>query len=102
MKSIGVRVLKDNLSKYLHYVKEGETILVTDHNEVIAELKKPDSIIDTSHKFNLFLAEEEKRGNLKKASQKRKLLTPPEKIKSKIKKEDWWKIYEQVRSDRSQ
>jgi prevent-host-death family protein len=37
VKSVGIKVLKDNLSKYLRMVKDGETILVTDRNEVIAK-----------------------------------------------------------------
>ena len=68
--------------------------------EVITEMKKPTTKVPNSSKFAMFLSEEEKRGNLTKASQKQILLKPPAKLKSKIKKEDWWKIYEQVRADR--
>jgi len=41
MKVVGTKVLKDNLSKYLRMVREGETILVTDRDEVIAEIHRP-------------------------------------------------------------
>ena len=30
MKSVGIKVLKDNLSKYLRMVRDGEIVLVTD------------------------------------------------------------------------
>jgi antitoxin (DNA-binding transcriptional repressor) of toxin-antitoxin stability system len=40
MKSAGIKVLKGNLSKYLKLVRGGETILVTDRNEVIAEIRQ--------------------------------------------------------------
>jgi antitoxin (DNA-binding transcriptional repressor) of toxin-antitoxin stability system len=39
MKAVGVKVLKAKLSEYLRLVKAGETVLVTDRDEIIAELR---------------------------------------------------------------
>lgn len=39
MKAVGVKQLKARLSEYLRLVKAGETVLVTDRDEVIAELR---------------------------------------------------------------
>jgi antitoxin (DNA-binding transcriptional repressor) of toxin-antitoxin stability system len=39
MKAVGVKVLKSKLSEYLRLVKTGETILVTERDEVVAELR---------------------------------------------------------------
>lgn len=39
MKAVGVKQLKSRLSEYLRLVRGGETILVTDRDEVVAELK---------------------------------------------------------------
>jgi antitoxin (DNA-binding transcriptional repressor) of toxin-antitoxin stability system len=39
MKSVGVKQLKARLSEYLRLVRSGETILVTDRDEVVAELR---------------------------------------------------------------
>jgi antitoxin (DNA-binding transcriptional repressor) of toxin-antitoxin stability system len=39
MKSVGVKQLKSRLSEYLRLVRSGETVLVTDRDEVIAELR---------------------------------------------------------------
>jgi antitoxin (DNA-binding transcriptional repressor) of toxin-antitoxin stability system len=39
MKAIGVKQLKARLSEYVRLVKAGETILVTDRDEVVAELR---------------------------------------------------------------
>jgi prevent-host-death family protein len=39
MQAIGVRELKARLSKYLRLVREGETVLITDRGEVIAEIR---------------------------------------------------------------
>lgn len=38
MKAVGVKILKAKLSEYLRLVKTGETILVTERDEVIAEI----------------------------------------------------------------
>lgn len=53
MKAIGVKELKARLSEYLRAVKAGETLLVTDRNEVVAELRpagsrpsQPESLSD--------------------------------------------------------
>jgi prevent-host-death family protein len=39
MKAIGIKELKARLSEYLRLVKAGETILVTERNEVVAEMR---------------------------------------------------------------
>jgi|SRR5271155_4347314 len=39
MKSVGVKQLKSRLSEYLRLVRAGETVLVTDRDEVVAELR---------------------------------------------------------------
>ena len=38
-KAVGIRQLKARLSEYLRLVRGGETILVTDRDEVVAELR---------------------------------------------------------------
>ena len=41
MKSVGLRELKNRLSKYVREVRSGEGVLVTDRGEVVAELIPP-------------------------------------------------------------
>jgi prevent-host-death family protein len=41
MKTVGVRDLKNKLSEYLRRVRLGESLLVTDRGEVVAELQPP-------------------------------------------------------------
>jgi hypothetical protein len=41
MKAVGVKNLKNNLSLYLREVKRGSRILITDREEVVAELREP-------------------------------------------------------------
>ncbi|MCI0340878.1 MAG: type II toxin-antitoxin system Phd/YefM family antitoxin [Planctomycetales bacterium] len=39
MKAVGIKQLKARLSEYVRLVKSGETVLVTDREEVVAELR---------------------------------------------------------------
>jgi antitoxin (DNA-binding transcriptional repressor) of toxin-antitoxin stability system len=41
MKTVGVRELKNRLSEYLRKVRAGESVLVTDRGEVVAEFSPP-------------------------------------------------------------
>jgi antitoxin (DNA-binding transcriptional repressor) of toxin-antitoxin stability system len=41
MISIGIRDLKNNLSRYIRRVASGERIAVTDHGRIVAELIRP-------------------------------------------------------------
>ncbi len=41
MRAAGVREVKNKLSEYLRIVAGGETVLVTDHGRVIAQLAPP-------------------------------------------------------------
>jgi prevent-host-death family protein len=41
MKTVGVRELKNRLSEYIREVRSGESVLVTDRGEVVAELTPP-------------------------------------------------------------
>lgn len=41
MRAAGIREVKNKLSEYLRLVAEGETVLVTDHGRVVAQLAPP-------------------------------------------------------------
>ncbi len=41
MRAVGLKVLKNKLSEYVRLVAEGETVLVTDRDRVVAELCPP-------------------------------------------------------------
>jgi len=56
MRIVGVKRLKARLSEYLRAVRSGETFLVTDRDEVVAELRpatdrtvKPEAVEDVLH-----------------------------------------------------
>jgi antitoxin (DNA-binding transcriptional repressor) of toxin-antitoxin stability system len=49
VKTVGIRELKNRLSEYLRQVRSGESVLVTDRGEVIAEFSPPGRVpADTS------------------------------------------------------
>ena len=97
MKKVGIRDLKNNLSKYIVFVKKGETILVTDHNNIVAEITRPHFKLNDSLLLN-FLEEQNRLGKIKLA--KKNNFQLPQ--KNKLKKIDYKKIYEQNRSERFQ
>ena len=41
MRAVGLKVLKNKLSEYVRLAASGETVLVTDHDRVVAELGPP-------------------------------------------------------------
>lgn len=44
MKTVGLRELKNKLSEYVREIRSGETVLVTDRGEVVAELTPPGAL----------------------------------------------------------
>ena len=40
MVRVGVRELRNKLSRYLRLVRQGETVLITDRDEVVAEIRQ--------------------------------------------------------------
>jgi antitoxin (DNA-binding transcriptional repressor) of toxin-antitoxin stability system len=46
MLTVGVRDLKNRLSHYLQYVKEGEKVVITEHNKIIAEITLPEKTME--------------------------------------------------------
>ena len=101
MKSVGIKVLKDNLSKYLRMVRDGEIVLVTDRDEVIAEIQSPQRLVSASvTRWDLFLRQEEHRGSVRRRKagpvpsidDLRKLPRPVEKV-------DLQRLLDQIRSD---
>ncbi len=42
MNTVGIRELKNHLSEYVRRVRAGESIQITSHGEVVAELRSPE------------------------------------------------------------
>lgn len=41
MRAVGLKTLKNKLSEYVRLVRAGEVVLITDRDEVVAELRPP-------------------------------------------------------------
>jgi prevent-host-death family protein len=68
MKSVGVKQLKARLSEYLRAVRSGETVLVTDRDEVIAELRPARRQSAAADSLEELLDSMAERGELTRAS----------------------------------
>ena len=72
MKSVGVKDLKNNLSRYLHMVQDGELVYVTDRDEIVAEIHRPTTPVARHlSRWECFLNDEERGGTLKRARMKK-------------------------------
>lgn len=102
MTTVGVRDLKNNLSKYLLLVKSGETIIITEHDKVIGEIKKPSEFLQDSKKRAFaYLEEQSKMGKIKLAKRNiSQIESIVKKNTQKTTKIDWEKIHKATRSDR--
>lgn len=68
MKAVGVKALKNNLSRYLRDVKGGETVWVTDRDEVIAEIHRPTTFVSGKvSRWESWLNDQERRGKIRRA-----------------------------------
>lgn len=65
MKAAGVREVKNNLSRYLRLVSEGEVVLITDRGEVVAQLAPPPTASTTSDTEELALERLARLGRLR-------------------------------------
>jgi antitoxin (DNA-binding transcriptional repressor) of toxin-antitoxin stability system len=95
MITVGVRNLKDQLSRYLQYVKNGEKVIVTEHNRIIAEISIPEKK-DVATTFEQKLLELSEAGKVILAKRTTALARKPE---DKLNL-DWKTVYDEVRQDR--
>lgn len=99
MRSVGIKALKAHLSRYIDLVRKGEVVLVTDRDEVVAEIRLPSQPVPSKvSRWDLALQEEARRGSVILAKRKKSLLTgPPEPDPSPV---DLQRILDELREDR--
>jgi antitoxin (DNA-binding transcriptional repressor) of toxin-antitoxin stability system len=98
MISVGIRELKTHLSQYIELVKTGESILITDHNKVVAELKNPKVSNKNNDDVSLILDQLVESGKLIKPKRK------PNQIslrmsKPKSNSKSYWEFYQNSKND---
>lgn len=99
MRSVGIKALKAHLSRYIDLVRKGEVVLVTDRDEVVAEIRLPSQLVPSGvSRWDLALQEEARRGSVILAKRKESLLrTLPTPCDDGL---DLQRILDQVREDR--
>ena len=76
MRTVDIKELRSRLSEYLKAVRGGEEILVTDHGEVVAELRSP-TRADAGSSLHPGLASLARRGILSLGKANSPALYPP-------------------------
>ncbi|MDH5718397.1 MAG: type II toxin-antitoxin system Phd/YefM family antitoxin [Spirochaetia bacterium] len=82
MVKVGIKELKDNLSKYLNSVKSGENIIIYDRTKPIAEIKK---IAFKENDMNSTIENLKLQGKLISQNKKQKIDLKNSKIQIKLK-----------------
>ena len=102
MKAVGIKNLKNNLSKYLDMVREGEIVYVTDRDDIIAEIHKPVSAPTSMiSRWEAFLNEEERKGSIVRAKREKSNLMDWMKTQPTLLGNPGWKtILDETREDR--
>lgn len=102
MKAVGIKNLKNNLSKYLDMVREGETVYVTDRDDIIAEIHKPISAPSPMlSRWEAFLNEAERKGTIIRAKrEKSNLVERLKKLSPTPGKVDLQSLLDETREDR--
>jgi antitoxin (DNA-binding transcriptional repressor) of toxin-antitoxin stability system len=95
MITVAVNTFHDQLSLYIQYVKNGENVIITEHNEPIAELSVPKKA-GIAYNFDQKLVQLSKEGKVILAETNNNTLIKPE-IKEKL---DYVSVLNEVRSDR--
>ncbi len=102
MKAVGVKQLKNQLSRYLKLVQEGEIVYVTDRDEIIAEIHKPVSAPTRFlSRWEAFLNCEERRGAITRAAHAESRLGPLlDAMEDSIELPNWKAVFAETRNDR--
>jgi antitoxin (DNA-binding transcriptional repressor) of toxin-antitoxin stability system len=95
MITVGIRDLKNRLSEYLQYVKDGEKIIITEHKKIIAEISIPQEK-EVPSSIEEKLKKLSKDGTIILAKRKKSCVKLP-KIDEKL---DWKSVYSKLRADR--
>jgi antitoxin (DNA-binding transcriptional repressor) of toxin-antitoxin stability system len=104
MKAVGVKNLKNNLSRYLNLVREGETVYVTDRDEIIAEIHRPTSAPGRLlSRWEAFLNQQERSGSIVRALREDSTIeedTKPQKTKRPAAGLSLQELLDETRADR--
>ena len=98
MKTVGIKNLKNSLSRYIALVKTGEKIFITEHDKIVAEIIPSTGENIGPDLLDEYLSGQEKRGSVERAIKKITIAKKRKKIR--FNKGELEKIYTETRSDR--
>ncbi|MBN1962942.1 MAG: hypothetical protein JW841_18570 [Deltaproteobacteria bacterium] len=100
MRAVGIKQLKTHLSRYIDFVRKGEIVLVTDRDEIVAEIRIPSQpTLDKTSRWFYALQEEARQGSIHLAKRKHTILTGPPSLSQSI-ENNLQSILNQTRTDR--
>ena len=96
------RELKTQLSQYIRIVQNGEILLITDRNKVVAELRQSTQSNEANKdsKLETYIAKLANEGKIKKATRNESFLDSFYKKGKGKTKVDWKKAYLEIKEDR--
>ena len=97
MRTVGIKILKNRLSEYVHLAAQGETVLISDRDRVVAQMVAPQAG-HSAPVSDAVLAELVRVGVLMPAIDASK--TPPPKPRARGKLRDVLAALDQDRNDR--
>jgi prevent-host-death family protein len=98
MITVGIRNLRNSLSRYIDIVKKGERVLITDHNKIVAEIIPSELNTHNTELLKEYTQEQIKSGTIIAATSTIKL---PSLSKNQSTDEELIKkIYEETRKER--
>lgn len=98
MITVGIKNLKNSLSRYMRFVKSGERVLVTEHNHIIAEIIPASPEISDTHHLAEYLQVQSDQGKIERAE--KKLTMHTENLPNDIDIEVIKNIYHETREER--
>jgi prevent-host-death family protein len=97
MITVGIRNLRNSLSRYLDLVKHGEKVIITDHNRIVAEMIPPQAEQIESKMLQKYMEEQIETGSIIQATNNY-LIKPKEVLTNQDLEIE--KIYNETRSER--
>ncbi len=102
MKSVGIKMLKNHLSRYLKEVRSGEIVWVTDRDEVIAEIHRPTTSRDAKiSRWEKWLNAQQHSGTVRRAKPGCPSWRAAQSLPAPAAPIDLLQLLEQTRADRS-
>src|ERR1019366_1949742 len=100
MKAVGVKNLKNNLSRYLREVQAGEIVWVTDRDEVIAEIHRPTvPLAGKINRWEAWLNSQERTAGIRRAQPGGPSLQAAKKLPAPAQPLDLPRLLDQTRAD---